>query len=46
MSLSHFDPFASLRVFEDAFSRMLTEPQPTAPGPPPWISTRPKTSWC
>jgi HSP20 family protein len=27
MSLSHFDPLVNFRVFEDAFSRMLTEPQ-------------------
>jgi HSP20 family protein len=33
MSLSHFDPLTNLRVFEDAFSRMLTEPnnRPWAP---------------
>jgi HSP20 family protein len=27
MSLSHFDPLVNFRVFEDAFTRMLTEPQ-------------------
>jgi HSP20 family protein len=26
MSLTHFDPLANIRVFEDAFSRMLSEP--------------------
>ena len=26
MSLSHFDPIANLRLFEDAFGRMLNEP--------------------
>ncbi len=34
MSLSHFDPLANLRVFEDAFSRMLTEPQTNRPWTP------------
>jgi HSP20 family protein len=34
MSLSHFDPLANLRVFEDAFSRMLTEPQSNRPWTP------------
>lgn len=34
MSLSHFDPLTSLRVFEDAFSRMLTEPQSNRPWSP------------
>ena len=27
MSLSHYDPLASLRAFEGAFTRLLTEPQ-------------------
>jgi HSP20 family protein len=27
MSLSHFDPLTNLRAFEDAFARMLSEPQ-------------------
>src|SRR4051795_1872663 len=35
MSLSHFDPLANLRVFEDAFSRMLTEPASNRPWAPP-----------
>src|SRR5579872_5623364 len=34
MSLSHFDPLANLRLFEDAFSRMLTEPQGNRPWTP------------
>lgn len=34
MSLSHFDPLASFRVFEDAFSRMLTEPSSNRPWSP------------
>ena len=34
MSLSHFDPLANLRVFEDAFSRMLSEPQSNRPWTP------------
>jgi HSP20 family protein len=34
MSLSHFDPLASLRLFEDAFSRALTEPQTNRPWAP------------
>jgi HSP20 family protein len=34
MSLSHFDPLANLRVFEDAFTRMLTEPQTNRPWAP------------
>jgi len=34
MSLSHFDPLSNLRVFEDAFSRMLTEPQTNRPWSP------------
>jgi len=34
MSLSHFDPIANLRLFEDAFSRMLTEPQTNRPWAP------------
>jgi HSP20 family protein len=32
MSLTHFDPLANLRLFEDAFSRMLSEP----PAGRPW----------
>lgn len=34
MSLSHFDPLANLRVFEDAFSRVLSEPQTNRPWSP------------
>jgi HSP20 family protein len=34
MSLSHFDPLASLRLFEDAFTRVLTEPQANRPWSP------------
>src|SRR6478672_1093327 len=35
MSLSHYDPLANLRAFEDAFSRMLTEPANNRPWAPP-----------
>jgi len=34
MSLSHFDPFSNLRMFEDAFSRFMTEPQGNRPWTP------------
>jgi HSP20 family protein len=34
MSLSHFDPLASFRVFEDAVSRMLSEPSSNRPWSP------------
>jgi HSP20 family protein len=34
MSLSHYDPLASLRAFEGAFSRFLTEPQTNRPWAP------------
>jgi HSP20 family protein len=34
MSLSHFDPLANLRVFEDAFTRMFNEPQTNRPWSP------------
>jgi HSP20 family protein len=34
MSLSHIDPLANLRLFEDAFSRMLSEPQGNRPWSP------------
>jgi HSP20 family protein len=34
MSLSHFDPLANLRLFEDAFNRMLSEPQTNRPWAP------------
>jgi HSP20 family protein len=34
MSLSHFDPLVNFRVFEDAFNRLLTEPQTNRPWSP------------
>ncbi len=34
MSLSHFEPLVNFRVFEDAFNRMLTEPQTNRPWSP------------
>jgi HSP20 family protein len=34
MSLSHYDPLANLRLFEDAFTRMLSEPQTNRPWAP------------
>jgi HSP20 family protein len=34
MSLSHFDPLTNLRVFEDAFTRFLNEPQSNRPWSP------------
>jgi HSP20 family protein len=34
MSLTHFDPLANLRVFEDAFTRLLAEPQTNRPWTP------------
>jgi len=34
MSLSHFDPLANLRLFEDAFNRFLTEPAANRPWSP------------
>jgi HSP20 family protein len=34
MSLSHFDPLANLRMFEDAFSRLLSEPSSNRPWSP------------
>src|SRR5215472_10317787 len=34
MSLSHYDPLAGLRHFEDAFSRFFTEPQTNRPWAP------------
>jgi HSP20 family protein len=34
MSVSHFDPLANLRMFEDAFSKMLAEPQTNRPWAP------------
>lgn len=34
MSLSHFDPLANLRLFEDAFTRILSEPDSGRPWSP------------
>ena len=34
MSLSHFDPLANLRAFEDAFTRILSEPNTNRPWAP------------
>jgi HSP20 family protein len=34
MSLSHYDPLTNFRVFEDAFTRMLSEPQSNRPWSP------------
>ena len=34
MSLTHTDPFANLRFFEDAFTRMLSEPRISRPWSP------------
>jgi HSP20 family protein len=34
MSLSVFDPLANLRLFEDAFTRLLSEPQTNRPWTP------------
>jgi len=34
MSLTHFDPLANIRLFEDAFNRMLGEPQTSRPWSP------------
>ena len=34
MSLSHFDPLASIRLFEDAFTRMVNEPRANRPWSP------------
>lgn len=34
MSLSHFDPLANIRVFEDAFTRLLSEPAANRPWAP------------
>lgn len=33
-SLTHFDPLANLRLFEDAFTRILSEPQGNRPWTP------------
>ena len=34
MSLTHFDPLANLRLFEDAFTRFLSEPASNRPWSP------------
>jgi HSP20 family protein len=34
MSLSHFDPLANLRLFEDAFTRLVNEPAANRPWAP------------
>ena len=34
MSLTHFDPLTNLRAFEDAFTRVLSEPQTNRPWAP------------
>src|ERR1700674_4884851 len=34
MSLSHFDPLANLRLFEDAFTRLMNEPATNRPWSP------------
>lgn len=34
MSLTHFDPLANLRAFEDAFTRILSEPTNNRPWAP------------
>ena len=34
MSLTHFDPLASVRLFEDAFTRMVNEPRAARPWSP------------
>jgi HSP20 family protein len=34
MSLTHFDPLANIRLFEDAFTRILAEPQANRPWSP------------
>lgn len=34
MSLSHFDPLTSLRAFEDAFNRVLSQPEGNRPWSP------------
>jgi len=34
MSLSHYDPLANLRLFEDAFTRFLSEPASNRPWSP------------
>src|SRR5215510_10897052 len=34
MSLTHFDPLSNLRLFEDAFTRLLSEPRANRPWSP------------
>ena len=34
MSITHFDPLTNLRLFEDAFTRMLSEPRTGRPWSP------------
>ena len=34
MSLTHFDPLANIRLFEDAFTRMVSEPTSNRPWAP------------
>jgi HSP20 family protein len=34
MSLTHFDPLANIRLFEDAFTRLFNEPQTNRPWSP------------
>jgi HSP20 family protein len=34
MSLTHYDPLAGIRLFEDAFTRMINEPRATRPWSP------------
>jgi HSP20 family protein len=34
MSLTHYDPLASIRLFEDAFTRMVNEPRANRPWSP------------
>lgn len=34
MSITHFDPFANLRLFEDAVTRMFSEPSASRPWSP------------
>jgi len=34
MSITHYDPLSSLRLFEDAFNRMLNEPRAGRPWSP------------
>jgi HSP20 family protein len=34
MSLSHFDPLGSVRLFEDTFARLLSEPRANRPWSP------------